>query len=69
VRSAVVAAVDAANTHLARVEQIKRFAILGTEWQPGSDELTPKGSLRRKTIATKYADVIESLYARQGADQ
>jgi long-subunit acyl-CoA synthetase (AMP-forming) len=45
------------------------FAILDTEWQPGSDELTAKGSLKRKTIATKYADVIESLYARQGADQ
>ena len=33
--------VDAANEHLARVEQIKKFKILPTDWEPGGDELTP----------------------------
>ena len=62
-RAAVAAGVDAANERLARVEQIKKFAILHDEWQPGGDELTPTSKLKRKPIAEKYADVIESLYA------
>src|SRR5215217_590983 len=54
--------VDAANEHLARVEQIKRFKLLDQEWQPGGDELTPTMKLKRKPINEKYADEIEELY-------
>jgi long-subunit acyl-CoA synthetase (AMP-forming) len=54
--------VDAANQELARVEQVKRFVILPTDWEPGSDELTPTMKLKRKPIAEKYASEIESLY-------
>ena len=56
-------AVDEGNSHLARVEQIKKFKLLSTEWEPGGDELTPTMKLKRKPIATKYADEIEALYA------
>ncbi|WP_412458574.1 AMP-dependent synthetase/ligase [Mycobacteroides chelonae] len=66
---AVNDAVNEANTHLARVEQIKRFAIVEADWQPGSDELTPKGTLKRKPIAIKYADEIHALYDSEGAVQ
>jgi long-chain acyl-CoA synthetase len=55
--------VDAANAQLARVEQIKRFAIVPGDWLPGGDELTPTMKLKRKPIAEKYASMIESLYA------
>jgi long-subunit acyl-CoA synthetase (AMP-forming) len=55
--------VDAANEHLGRVEQIKRFKLLATDWQPGSDELTPTMKLKRKPIHEKYAREIEELYA------
>ena len=61
---AVQAEVDAANEHLARVEQIKKFKILPTDWEPGGDELTPTMKLKRKPIAEKYADEIEALYAK-----
>ena len=57
------AAVQEANSHLSRVEQIKRFAVLPDEWMPGGDELTPTSKLKRKPIAAKYADRIEELYA------
>jgi long-chain acyl-CoA synthetase len=53
---------DVANQDLARVEQVKRFAILPADWEPGGDELTPTMKLKRKPIAQKYADEIESLY-------
>ena len=62
VRAAVAKAVDEANTHLSRVEQIKKFAILDNEWQPGGDELTPTMKLKRKPIAERYATEIERLY-------
>jgi long-chain acyl-CoA synthetase len=55
--------IDAANEDLARVEQIKRFTILPTDWEPGGDELTPTMKLKRKPIAEKYAEEIEALYA------
>jgi long-chain acyl-CoA synthetase len=63
VRTMLAAAVDQANEHLARVEQIKRFAILGDEWMPGGTELTPTMKLKRKPIGEKYREEIEALYA------
>ena len=59
----VAAQIERANERLARVEQIKRFAILPVDWMPGGDELTPTMKLKRKPIAAKYAAEIESLYA------
>jgi long-subunit acyl-CoA synthetase (AMP-forming) len=62
-REAVQAAVDEANSKMARVEQIKKFEILKTEWEPGGDELTPTMKLKRKPIDEKYGEEIEALYA------
>jgi long-chain acyl-CoA synthetase len=59
----VQAEVDAANAHLSRVEQIKRFRLLSAEWLPGGDELTPTMKLKRRPIVAKYAAAIDALYA------
>ena len=64
VRAAVQAGVDAANAQLSRVEQIKKFHLIGGDWAAGGDELTPTMKLKRKPIAAKYAHEIEELYAR-----
>jgi len=45
------------------VEQIKRFRVLPTLWEPGGDEITLTMKLKRKPIMTKYAEEIEQLYA------
>jgi len=58
----VQAGVERANSHLSRVEQIKRFKVLGCDWPPAGDELTPTMKLKRKPIAEKYAAEIEALY-------
>jgi long-subunit acyl-CoA synthetase (AMP-forming) len=63
VLAAVQEAVDRANAHLSRVEQIKRFTLIGGEWLPGGEELTPTMKLKRRPIAAKYADAIEAMYA------
>ena len=55
--------VDAANQSLARVEQIKKFKLLPTDWEPGGDELTPTMKLKRKPIAEKYTAEIDALYS------
>jgi len=61
--AAVQEGVDAANEQLARVEQIKKFKLLPTDWAPGGDELTPTMKLKRKPIDEKYGAEIEALYA------
>jgi long-subunit acyl-CoA synthetase (AMP-forming) len=55
-------AVQRANDHLSRVEQIKRYRVLHGEWLAGGDELTPTMKPKRRQIAVKYSDVIEELY-------
>jgi long-chain acyl-CoA synthetase len=62
-RAAIASAVEEANTHLSRVEQIKRHRILPVAWEPGGDELTPTMKLKRRPIADKYANEIDALYA------
>jgi long-chain acyl-CoA synthetase len=52
-----------ANEQLARVEQIKKFKVLPTDWEAGGDELTPTMKLKRKPISEKYKEEIEALYA------
>ena len=47
-------------TQFAQVEQIK-FVLLGEEWMPDSDLLTPTSKLKRRGVR-KYADEIESMY-------
>lgn len=66
-REMLTAAVREGNAKLSRVEQIKRFVIVGTPWEPGGDELTPTMKLKRKPIAEKYAAEIDKLYAQTPA--
>lgn len=55
--------VERTNAGLGHWEQVKKIAVLPKEWSVDGGELTPKLSLRRKPILTKYADVVEGLYA------
>jgi long-subunit acyl-CoA synthetase (AMP-forming) len=59
----IAAGVAAGNEKLSRVEQIKRFRVLPTLWEPGGDEITLTMKLKRKPIMAKYAEEIEQLYA------
>ncbi len=56
-------AVDELNSHVSQVEGVKRFTLLGQDWLPGGDELTPTMKLKRKPIAQKYAAEIEAMYS------
>ncbi len=60
--------IDKANPDFSHIEQIKKFALLATTWDPnkedGSDaELTPTLKLKRRVITKKYQNDIAKIYA------
>jgi long-subunit acyl-CoA synthetase (AMP-forming) len=61
-RSHMAAAIEATNQSLARVQTIKKFEILPTEFGIPGGELTPTMKLRRKVIGEKYKKEIAALY-------
>ena len=44
-------------------EAVKRWVILGDEWEPDSDLLTPTSKLKRRGILARYESEIDSMYA------
>jgi long-chain acyl-CoA synthetase len=44
-------------------ERVKKITVLGDEWLPDSEELTPTSKLKRRGIHAKYEAEIEALYA------
>ena len=55
---------EATNEQVSNVEGVKKFTILGTDWLPGGDELTPTMKLKRKPVGQKYAAQIKAMYQR-----
>jgi long-chain acyl-CoA synthetase len=55
-------AVTEANSHLARVEQVRRYKVLPDEWTSATGELTPTLKKRRRVIVERYAQEIDDLY-------
>ncbi len=43
-------------------ERVKKVKILGEEWMPDSDMLTPTSKLKRRGIHARYEKDIESIY-------
>jgi long-chain acyl-CoA synthetase len=62
VRELLDAEVEAANARFARIEQVKRFAILDHDLSQEAGELTPTMKPKRAKIYERYGDVFESLY-------
>jgi long-chain acyl-CoA synthetase len=45
-------------------EAVKKVKVLGDEWLPDSDLLTPTSKLKRRGIMNRFAAEIEELYAK-----
>ena len=67
-RAAVQTQLDAVNPTLSRVEQVKRFAILGRPFGIDTGELTPTLKIKRKVVAENFASEIEAMYAGEERD-
>ena len=63
VHAEITSAVESANGKLARVEQIKKWQLLESDWTVETGELTPSLKLKRHVVTEKYSAVIEDLYA------
>ena len=61
-RSALQAAVDAANEGLGRWEQVKTFAILPRELSVDDGELTPTLKMKRRIIDEHFEELIDLMY-------
>jgi long-chain acyl-CoA synthetase len=55
-------ALDAVNTELARVEQVKKFTILPRELSMAEGELTPTLKVKRNVVRDHFAAEIEAMY-------
>jgi long-chain acyl-CoA synthetase len=62
VRQNIQAHVDRINEKFARVEQVKKIAILPHDLSQEGGELTPTMKVKRNVVAEKYAGEIEALY-------
>lgn len=45
-------------------ESVKKVKLLGEEWMPDSDLLTPTSKLKRRGVLSTFADEIDALYAK-----
>lgn len=59
--------IETVNEKLARVQTIKRFAIIPREFSIDGGELTPTMKVKRKVVNEKYRSEIESLYPPEEA--
>ena len=50
------------NNQFGSWEQVKKFQLTSDEWTITEGHLTPTMKLKRKVIAEKYADLIDSMY-------
>lgn len=67
---AVAAAIDATNAdgQVCRNNafKIRKFTILPTNFSEEGGELTPTKKLKRRVVESKYAALIERIYATNG---
>src|SRR5258707_841522 len=63
VRAAIEAHVEKINQNFARVEQVKKIAILPHDLSQETGELTPTLKVKQAVVAAKHEQEIEQLYA------
>jgi long-chain acyl-CoA synthetase len=62
VQELIEAEVAAVNQHLASWETIKYVRVLPHDFSVETGELTPSLKVKRKVVASRYAELIESMY-------
>jgi long-chain acyl-CoA synthetase len=63
IRAEIQGTVDAVNSEMSRVEQIKRFTILPRELSIAEGELTPTLKVKRNVVTAHFEAEIEAMYA------
>jgi len=55
------------NKRFGKIQQVKKFALIGDDWSVETGELTPTLKLKRRVIRTKYKDLYEKIYREEKA--
>jgi long-chain acyl-CoA synthetase len=63
VREALEKELDEVNERFARIEQVKRFAVLDRELTQTAGELTPTMKVKRNVVYDRYDEMLKRLYA------
>ncbi|WP_110206120.1 AMP-dependent synthetase/ligase [Nocardioides daejeonensis] len=66
VRTLIQREIDAANQRLARVEQVRGFALLTKQLHQDDGELTPTQKVKRRAVMEIYHEQIDAIYAKGG---
>lgn len=53
------------NKQLQQWERISRSQLVSDDWSPASGELSASLKLKRKVVAEKYTDLLDSIYQKQ----
>src|SRR3990172_9444205 len=62
IRKTIQLHIEKMNQSFAHYESIKKFEFLPKDWTVDSGEMTPKLSLKRKTILEANKNLIEKIY-------
>lgn len=62
IKAEIQEAIDELNSGFARVEQLKKFAILSRQLSIEGGELTPTLKVKRNMVSDHFADVIDGMY-------
>jgi long-chain acyl-CoA synthetase len=62
VRAELAREVEAVNQNFARIEQVKRFAILDRDLTQEDGELTPTMKVKRAVVYEEFGELFEALY-------
>jgi long-chain acyl-CoA synthetase len=54
--------VERLNESFGKVEKVKKFELMVTEWSEVTGELTPTMKVKRKVVIEKYESLISSIY-------
>jgi long-chain acyl-CoA synthetase len=63
VRAEIEAGLEEAMAGFNNAERVKKVTILGQEWLPDSDLLTPTSKLKRRGVHARFAETIDAMYS------
>ncbi|MDT5293740.1 MAG: long-chain acyl-CoA synthetase [Acidobacteriota bacterium] len=61
-RALVSEIIESANRRVSSSESVKKFRILGRDFQVERDEVTPTLKVKRDVVASHFAELLQSLY-------
>jgi len=54
--------IDRINQGLMEWERVKRFRMVHEDWSPATGELSASLKLKRKVVADRYSELLDSIY-------